>query len=524
MQVTPAKLEKEITSSVGKSALQMSFGTLLSRVLGLGRELAFAALFPRMVTDAWIAAFRLPNLFRRLLGEGTLSISFIPVYIGLREKSHEEAQKFLNAFWTLLLVVLTTLCVLGSLWPEKILTLLLDENFRSDAEKFLMTVRMARIMFSFIFFISIFALWMGIHNSLKSFRAPALAPTLFNVILIISTLLPLNWFSSAGDGLAWGVVLGGAAQAAFLLPGLIRRGIHMRFSFAWRNPGVSAVLKNMLPAFLGLGLMQVTTLVNLRFASELGEGTLSWIAWADRLLELPLSLIAVSLGTALLPTLSTHWTQNRKDEMVKTLDQYLGFNFFLCCAAAVGLFILAEPIISVLFERGHFSRFDTVNTAAVLQIWALMMIPASAVRVITPAYSSCQKNHWPAIVSCVCLAAHLILAPWMMRHWGLTGLNLSTLVSASLNLIGLILLFPSQVHAWKISGIFLRCARFVPALLVLGLSCWITERIYFNISGFLLRAGFLFSAIAISGGIYLAIARLMNLPEAGMILRRFVRK
>ena len=358
---TPDKTKQ---AGILKNALNMAFGTMTSRALGLVRESLLAALFDKQITDAWAAAFRVPNMFRRLLGEGSLSVSFIPIFVEASYDSRERAQNLVNSLYTLLLMILSAITVLGILMPDPLLQLVLDPAYVANTEKYLITRNMAQIMFGFVFFVSSFAFFMGILNALGEFFWPALAPTFWNLAMVISTLWPQSWLSEAskknGSQLAWGVLIGGVLQAAVLIPALRRAGYFPKLSFDFANRDTLRVFKNMGPGLVGLGLLQFTTIVNLRFASSLAEGTISYINYVDRLIELPLSLISVSLGTALLPVLSKYWVTDKKAEMAQQTRHYLELNLFVSISAACGLFVLAEPIMNLLFGRGRFTAADVL--------------------------------------------------------------------------------------------------------------------------------------------------------------------
>lgn len=422
------------------NALGMALGTLSSRLLGLVRDQLFTALFSRTVTDAWAAAFRLPNMFRRLLGEGSLAVSFVPIFVQERlgdDPERTKSQNLVNSFYTMLLVVLSVITALGIIFPKPFLSVVLDQAYSAVPGKFELTVRMTQIMFGFIFLMSTYAYFMGILNALGKFALASFAPTLWNVSMIISTLVPQHWFPMEGDSLAWGVLLGGALQVLILVPSLRRFGYLPKLNFNFKNASALRVWKNMLPGMLGMGLSHITTVVNLRFTSSLGEGPISHIYLADRLLELPLSLVSVSLGTALLPTLAEFWAAGKVQESRQTTDYYLRLNWFVAIPAAVGLYMLSLPILTVLFQHGRYTAADVASTVTVLQIYALSLLCISAVRVLVPSFYA-MKNTWlPASVSAVCLVVHLILAPILMRDYGLRGLVSSTLVSSTLNLIGL---------------------------------------------------------------------------------------
>lgn len=424
----------------------MAFGTLTSRVLGQLRESLLAAYFDKRVTDAWAAAFRLPNMFRRLLGEGSLSVSFIPVFVDSSIHSQVRAQNLVNSVYTFLLMILGCLTAFGVLCPDPLLNAVLDPVYIADTEKYLLTLRLTKIMFGFIFFISSYAFIMGILNALGQFALPAAAPTLWNLCMIISTILPQHWFTHSGDQLAWGVLIGGAVQALILVPSLIKSGYFPVLSLDYKNADFIRVLKNMGPGLIGMGLLQFTTIVNLRFASSLAEGTISYINYVDRLIELPLSLISVSLGTALLPVLSGYLARNDHNKFVQTIQRYLELNLLLTTAAAAGLFSLAEPFVQLIFGHGHFNKPENITmTAQILQTYCWIMIFTSGVRVLTPAFYAVKNTWFPAIVSALSLTLHLILAPILLARYQVSGLMLSTISSATLNLTLLLIFFPKLV-------------------------------------------------------------------------------
>ena len=469
---TPTQAAESRKSSVILKALMMAAGTFSSRILGLIREMALAAFFDRTVTDAWTAAFRLPNLFRRLLGEGSLSVSLQPILIQAQIQDEKNgghrAQTLADSMHLLLIVVLSVLTVVGIVFAGPVLRLVLDEAYTQNIEAFALTVRLAQIMFGFLFFICLFAYYMAILNSVGSFGWPAAAPVLFNVSLIISTLVPPNWMPVKGDTLAVGVLVGGFLQMAVLLYPLRKKNLIPRFQWNPRNPEVLKVLRNMLPGLFGLGLMQMTLLINTHFASSLGKGAISYIYWADRLLELPLSLVSVSIGTALLPALAEHWLRGDKKKTAEVSERYLSFNFFVGAMAAVGLYILAIPIVKILFERGHFTNADSLAVASVLQVYSLTLIPVSAIRVLAPAYFAVKNTWFPAVCSAVSLGVHILVAPRLMNEYGLQGLNFSSFVSASVNIAMLlgffnyfITDFPWKVFLVKLSKTFIAAMAMV---------------------------------------------------------------
>jgi putative peptidoglycan lipid II flippase len=439
MSETPPKDQEK--RSVLIHAITMAMGTFSSRILGLVRDAVTVAVFDRTVTDAWLVAFRLPNLFRRMLGEGSLSVAFIPVFVGSlthapsKARDISDAHKLAYGIFTLLFGFLSILTALGIIFAEEVLIYLVPgQGYMSVEGKFQLTVHMAQIMFGFIFFISVYAYFMAILNSLKRFAAAAFAPVLFNISMIASSLFhdDLRW---PGESLAWGVLVGGFLQMAWLIPSLSKVGFLPRFTFKIWTPDVQRVLKSLLPGWIGVGILQLSALINVRFASELSEGTHSWIYTADRLLELPLSLVAVSLGSALLPTLSQYWALGQKEKMIQTSVHFLKITFFLAIPASVGIYALATPIVQVLFQRGQFSDNDVYMTSSILQIYAFSVLTYSGVRVIVSSYYAIKNTWFPAFVSALALVIHYLLAKSLVHTMGAQGLAWATVASSLLNFL-----------------------------------------------------------------------------------------
>lgn len=512
--------KKNQKNQVVKNALAMSLGTFSSRVLGLLRDTLLMSFFPRPITDAWTAAFRLPNILRRLLGEGSLSVSFIPVFVDCLEESKKgdpaKAQNFLNSLYTLLLIVLSVLTALGVIYSNRVLAITLDPSYVQNVENFSIAVRMSQIMFGFIFLMSQYALFMGVLNSLGQFGWPAMAPLFFNISMIISTVMPDSWFSFSGEGLAWGVLIGGILQTGVLIPPLIRKGYLPRLTTKLWTPEVRTVLVRMVPGLFGMGVLQLSLVINQRFASSLGDGPISYIYIADRLLELPLSLVSVSLGTALLPTLSSLLSTGKKNEMLETVETYFRLNLYVVLAAATGLYFLGEPIVELFFQRGRFTAQDTETTAQVIQVWALIMIPASAVRILIPGYYAIKNTWFPAVLSLVSLTGHYLLAPVLMAKWGLTGLNYSSLVSSLFNFAVLFGGYPFFVGKIPLRRSLIAVFKFVAICAVMSLVLQIHPMLkqmmvnHWNTFG---KAGVLFFCITVSAVVFILLSKLLRLEE-----------
>lgn len=428
---------KDQRKNVLQKAFHMASGTLTSRILGLLRDIALGALFDRMITDAWSAAFRIPNLFRRLLGEGSLSVSFIPVFIECQTEDSNgiRARNLVNAVYSLLLVSVGIFTLCGIVFIEPLFRLLLSDTYVLSVERWELTLRLGRIMFGFTFFITLYAFYMGLLNALGSFGWPAVAPALLNISMLVFTFMPPTWFPGLGDGLAWGVLVGGFLQAGLLWGVLKSRNYLPRWQISAWTPKVGEVFRRLLPSILGLGLLQLSTLVNLYFASSLPAGAISYIYWADRLLEFPLSLIAVSIGSALLPSLSDLAEQKEHQRFREVAEESFLMTLFLALPAALGLYFLAEPIIEVLFYRGKFTTQDLLQTASVVRVYALSLLVISCGRVLLPLYYARKQTRFPMILAIICVLLHALLAGFFIRHAGLTGLIYASFFAAFVNAV-----------------------------------------------------------------------------------------
>lgn len=445
---------------VGHFAFIMASGTFLSRVLGYLRDMALAAVFDVQSKDALLLAMRLPNLFRRLLGEGSLSMAFIPVFQGFLEKNDKEsAKKMVSALFSILVLFLTLVVALGIIYMEEIITVWASgDGFVNVPGKLEQSVQMARWMFGFLFFVCCYAFFMAILNTLGKFALGAVAPALFNLILIGAFLLPTSLLGLLGGSaisldehlhiVALAVLFGGAMQALLLLPQLWRSGYFPRLNFRWsrwkHTPGLSVFFISLAGGLVGTGVHQLTTIINTYFATR-GEGYVSWLYFGDRLLELPLSLVSVSLGVALLPTLSGFWNRQDTTGFSKTLNRFLRFNYFTTLPCAAGLYFLAQPIIEVLFFRGKFTLTDVMAVSSIVEVYALTLIAASGVRILVPAFYAIKKPFLPASVGAGCLIVHVMVTPYLMNLLGVVGLALSTAFTTALNLVCLLILFRTRI-------------------------------------------------------------------------------
>ncbi len=337
--------------------------TLLSRITGLARESLKAAAFGAgLQMDAFEAAFRLPNILRRLFAEGAFSQAFVPVFAEYRrQRGDAETKALVGRVGTLLALVLLIVSVIGIL-AAPWLVYLLASGFKDTPGKVDLTAQMIRIVFPYIFFVSLVSLAGGVLNVYRRFAIPAFTPVLLNLGIIGAAIFLAPYCDPPITALAWGVLIGGVAQLVLQIRPLIAIGMFPRPRFDWRDEGVRRVLLAMGPAVIGVSAAQISALINTQLAAMLGNGRISWITYADRLMEFPSALLGVALGTVLLPSLAKHHADENPAEYSSLLDWGLRLAFLLALPAAVALWVLATPMIATLYQYGKFTVNDVMQT------------------------------------------------------------------------------------------------------------------------------------------------------------------
>lgn len=439
--------------SLLKSASTVSLLTLASRVTGLARDLIMASMFgANALTDAFNVAFRIPNLFRRLFAEGAFSQAFVPVLATTKTQDGEVRTRELIAnvatvlFWVLLLT-----CVLGVV-GALVLVWLLASGFESG-HAHEAAVLMTRWMFPYIGFMSMVALCAGVLNTWKRFAVPAATPVLLNVCMIAAALLLAPWFSARGVepiyAMAAGVMLGGVLQLAVQLPALKKLGLMPRIGMtpaairaAWSDGGVRRILTLMAPALLGVGVAQVSLMINTQIASYLTPGSVTWLFYADRLMEFPTALLGVALGVVLTPKLASAKAAGDSKSYSGMLDWGLRLVVLLAVPCGVGLLAFADPLVSTLFHRGALNNNDVNQIALALMGYGVGLLGLVAIKVLAPGYFASQDMKTPVKIAVAVLVLtqilNVVLVPWI-AHAGLAlSIGLAALVNASWLLIGLL--------------------------------------------------------------------------------------
>ena len=420
-----------------RAAATISGLTLVSRVLGLVRETLVASVYGAgPLTDAFFVAFRLPNMLRRLFAEGAFTQAFIPVLAQSQQESPQETRRVLDAVATMLFWVLTVVVALGVVAAPG-LVWLVASGLRQDAETFGIAVLMTRWMFPYILLISLVALAAAILNLSKRFAAPAFAPVLLNVSIILAALFLGRFFDPPVLALCAGVMIGGVLQLLWQVPSLVKIGLLPRIRFtpwkALKDPAVQRVLKNMAPTLLAVSVSQFSLIINTQIASWLAPGSVSWVSYGDRLMEFPTSLLGIAMGTLLLPSLSQANAAGNTQRYSDLLDWGLRLALLLATPAMVGLALMAKPLTALLFHYGAFSTHDLLMTSHTVRAYGAGLVALTAVRILAPGFFAKQDVRTPvkiAVTVLVCTQLmNLVLVPWLAH----AGLALSISLGAWLN-------------------------------------------------------------------------------------------
>jgi len=428
--------------SLLKALATVSAMTFLSRVLGFIRDLVIARVFGAgLATDAFFVAFKLPNLLRRLFAEGAFSQAFVPILAEYRNRrGAEETRVLVDHVSGALAAVLFIVTLIGVV-AAPLIILATAPGFAGTPGKFDLTVDLLRITFPYIFFISLTALAGGILNTYSRFAVPAVTPTLLNLSFIGFALWGAPYFDPPITALAWAVFAGGAAQLALQVPFLARMGLLPRFKLKLRDAGVWRILRQMGPAVFGVSISQVSLVINVIFASFLVSGSVSWLYYADRLMEFPMGLLGAALGTILLPSLARHHAEHSPQAYSELLDWGLRLTFLLAAPAAVALALLAVPLVATLFHYGAFGAEDVYATRRAVVAYSVGLIGLVMVKVLAPGFYARQDIRTPVKIALVTLGLTQLMnlafiVP--LRHAGLAlAIGLGACINASLLLRGL---------------------------------------------------------------------------------------
>jgi putative peptidoglycan lipid II flippase len=428
-----------------RSAGTVGLATSVSRVFGYARDASLAlVLGAGFSMDAFTVAFRLANLFRRLVAEGAMSAAFVPIFISYQvQKNKAELWEFARKFFYTVLAISGVIVVLEIVLAPVIVRLMAP-GFLSHPAKLNLTIYLTRLMAPYLMCVSVAALFMGILNSMNHFKIPAVSPIFFNVSVIVSAFTVSNWTKDPAIGIAFGVLLGGILQFAAQLPVVRSKGFPFRLARPFDHPALKKVGKLWTPGLFGIAVVQLSLFVDSLMASFLSEGSVAQLYYADRVMELVLGVFVISFATVILPDMS-------KSAQVKDIEEVkrkIIFSFrvvgFVAIPATIGLFLLAAPIIHVLFERGSFGPSDTEKTAFALAFYALGLCSFSAMRLIINAFYATEDAKTPAKIAGLVLVLNVVLNWLLMHPLKQGGIALATSLSSSVGLILLVLAFQKK--------------------------------------------------------------------------------
>jgi putative peptidoglycan lipid II flippase len=519
-----------------KAAGIIGLAVMCSRLLGLARELIFAALFGGgRAMDAFTVAFRIPNLLRDLFAEGALSTAFVTTFSKTIARGGDAAAwRLANKVATMTALVLGAICIAGMIFSDSLVGLLAP-GF--DADKAALTAHLTRIMFPFILLVSLAALVMGMLNAKSVFGMPAMASSFFNIGSIVGGVTLGFWIDPhfgprALVGLAFATVLGGALQLLVQLPSLARLGYRFRPDIHWRDAGVKAILLLMGPSVIAASTTQVNVLINSVFASRLEDGAIFWLSAAFRLMQLPLGLFGVALGTVTLPLLSRLVVAERMDVFRSELARALRLAFLLTIPSTVGLMMLAEPIISAVYQHGKFNAYQAAQAAGALRFYAIGLAGYAALKVLVNAFYALDRRKTPMLVSFLAVGLNLLFN-WVFTirlGWGHRGLAFSTGCIATFNFLLLYLLMQAQLQGLESRRLVLLLVKVTVASAALAAVCaasrywlladWQTQNLWFKLSALLATMGVAGLAFGVCG----ALLRIEELNEVRGALSRRLRR
>lgn len=494
-----------------KTLATVSGMTMLSRVTGLLREVLIARAFGASAyTDAFIVAFRIPNLLRRLFAEGAFSQAFVPILAEYKTQKGEAATKeLIDHVATVLIWAVLLTCIVGVLGGP-VVVFLMASGLQSQPETFAMATTMTRIMFPYIGFMAFVALAGGILNTWRAFKIPAFTPVLLNLSFIAASLFVAPYMDEPVYALALGVIVGGILQVAIQLPALRRVGMLPRIGLkpheAFRDAGVKRVLRQMAPALFGVSVAQISLIINTNIASHLETGSVSWLGYADRLMEFPTALLGVALGTILLPSLSRAHSAGDSEEYSGLLDWGLRLTFLLALPAAVGLGVLSSPLTTALFHYGDkFDAVDVAMTARALEAYGVGLIGFILVKILAPAFYAKQDIRTPVKIAVGVLIVTQLLNVALVPLLDHAGLALSIGIGACLNATFLFIGLRRKKLYVARPGWGMFFLRLVAALLLLaGVAMWTAGQFDWIAlkSTPLLRIGALTLVLCSSAGVY----------------------
>jgi putative peptidoglycan lipid II flippase len=513
--------------NIARAAGVLGLATILSRVMGMVRDMAVSRLFGAgFATDAFFAAFQIPNMLRRFFAEGALTSAFVPTFSEwYTRQGEEEARELANVCFTLLTIVMAAVVLAGVLFSPQIVPLMFP-GFRGEPSKLELTVFLNRLMFPYIFFVSLVALCMGILNTVRHFFTPAISTVFLNISMISCALFLHDRFRVPITSLAVGVLVGGVLQLLLQLPVLYRKGFPIRPRLDLHHPAVRRIALLMGPSIFGVGVYYLNITVGNILASLLPQGSVSYLYYAQRLFEFPQGIFTVSVAQAVLPSMSRQAAAGELGELKESLTFGLRLTLFITIPAMVGLIICATPIFSLLFMGGAFDYQKAVNCATALVYYSTGLSLVAMVRVVVPAFYAMKDTRTPVVTAFVAFLANFLFSLLLMGPLRHGGLALASSLSALVNLLLLIWFLRRKVGPFGGRRVVVTAVKAFVAAVPMGVGvAWAMGRVdWSTVGGKLPKAAFLGVTVGLGVGCYLLAAHFLGCEEARDVVALLKRK
>lgn len=513
--------------NIARAAGVLGAATMLSRIMGMLRDMVVSRLFGAgLYTDAFFAAFQIPNMLRRFFAEGALTSAFVPTFSEwYTNKGEEETRALANACFTVLTLVMAAITVLGIVFSPQIVHLMFP-GFAANPEKLSITILLNRLMFPYIFFVSLVALCMGILNTMRHFFTPAISTVFLNLSMILAALFLHDRFEVPIVSLAIGVLIGGVLQLALQLPVLYKKGFPIRANFNAGHPALRRIALLMGPSIFGVGVYYLNITVGSILASLLPEGSVSYLYYAQRLFEFPQGIFTVSVAQAVLPSMSRQAAAGDMDALKESLGYGVRLTLFITIPAMVGLVFCATPIFSLLFMGGAFDYAKAANCGIALLYYSLGLSFVALVRVLVPAFYALKDTKTPVMIAFVAFVLNLLFSLALMGPMQHGGLALASSCSAFGNMLLLLWFLQKKIGPFGGRAIAVSGLKAIVASIPMAAAVyWIMRLIDWSEAGAkVLKASVMGGAVFAGMAIFLVTAHLLSCEEAGDVVRLIRKK
>ncbi|OGU14638.1 MAG: murein biosynthesis integral membrane protein MurJ [Geobacteraceae bacterium GWC2_53_11] len=503
--------------NIARAAGILGSATMLSRVMGMVRDMVVSRLFGAgLATDAFFAAFQIPNMLRRFFAEGALTSAFVPTFSAtLTQEGEEKARELANICFTLLTIVMAGITLAGILFSPVIVGLMFP-GFKAEPGKFELTILLNRLMFPYIFFISLVALCMGILNTLRHFFTPAISTVFLNISMIVAALCLRGFFEVPITALAVGVLIGGCIQLVMQLPVLWNKGFSIRPNFSFNTPEVRRIALLMLPSVFGVGVYYLNIAVSAILASLLPQGSVSYLYYAQRLFEFPQGIFTVSVAQAVLPSMSRQAAEGDMSGMKETLSFGVRLTLFITIPAMAGLMVCSTPIFSLIFMGGAFDYGTVVNSATALLYYSLGLSFVALTRVLAPVFYALKDTKTPVITALIAFIVNFCLSLALMGPLKHGGLALATTLSALCNMLMLLWFLRRKIGPFGGRRILVTALKSTVASLPMAGAVWYScLYVDWSLAGHkLMKGSVLGGAILCGCAVYAVAAKLLRSEEA----------